>query len=153
MQSRCKGKVPPFAHMFGGLPGLHYCHGPALLMQPLSARCMRTLLRFRMGTHSLPNVLGRRTGTPRDQRLCQHCTLHAIHDEKHLVLECPAMQPVRDRYPALFSPACGTMQLFIWQPDTVGVAHYILDCFDFLGALSDAPDDASTSSSSALAAG
>ena len=99
-----------------------------------------------MGTHSLPNVLGRRTGTPRDQRLCQHCTLHAIHDEKHLVLECPAMQPVRDRYPALFSPACSTMQLFMWQPDTVGVAHYILDCFDFLGALSDAPDDASTSS-------
>ena len=45
------------------------------------------------------------------------------------------LQPVRDRYPALFSPACSTMQLFIWQPDTVGVAHCILDCFDFLGAL------------------
>ena len=51
-----------------------------IVMQPLSARCMRTLLRFRMGTHSLPNVLGRRTGTRRDQRLCQHCTLHAIHE-------------------------------------------------------------------------
>ena len=20
-------RMPPFAHMFGGLPGLHYCHG------------------------------------------------------------------------------------------------------------------------------
>ena len=74
----------------------------------------------------------RRTGTPRDQRLCQHCTLHAIHDERHLVLECPAMQPVRDHYPALFSPGLSTMQLFMWQPDIVGVAHYILDCFDLL---------------------
>ncbi len=45
------------------------------------------------------------------------------------------------------------MQLFMWQRDIVGVAHYIEDCFEVLGALDDAPDDASTSSSSALAAG
>ena len=65
------------------------------------------------------------------------------------------MQPVRDRYPALFSPAQGTKQLFMWQQDIVGVAHYmyIKDCFKVLGALENAPDDASTSSSSALAAG
>ena len=81
------------------------------------------------------------------------CDLHAIHDERHLVFGCPATQPVQDRYPALFSPAQGTVQLFMWQQDIVGVAHYIMDCFDALSALSDAPDDASTSSSSALAAG
>ena len=46
-----------------------------------------------------------------------------------------------------------TMQLFMWQHDIVGVAHFIQDCFEVLGALDDAPDDASTSSSSALAAG
>ena len=63
------------------------------------------------------------------------------------------MQCVRDRYPALFSPAKNTMQLFMWQHDIVGVAHFIQDCFEVLGALDDAPDDASTSSSSALAAG
>ena len=39
------------------------------------------------------------------------------------------------------------------SPDIVGVALYIMDCFDVLGALSDAPDDASTSHSPALAAG
>ena len=118
--------------------------GP-LVMQPLTARCMRTLLRFRMGSHSLPIVLGR--------RLCQRCNLHALHDERHLVFECPAMQCVRDRYPALFSPAKHTMQLFMWQRNIVGVAHFVQDCFEVLGALDDAPDDASTSSSSALAAG
>ena len=69
------------------------------------------------------------------------------------------MQSARDRrvpkYPALFSPAKNTMQLFMWQPKIVGVAHYmyIKDCFKVLGALENAPDDASTSSSSALAAG
>ena len=61
------------------------------------------------------------------------------------------MQCVRDRYPALFSPAKNTMQLFMWQRNIVGVAHFVQDCFEVLGALDDAPDDASTSSSSALA--
>ena len=63
------------------------------------------------------------------------------------------MQGVRDRYPALLSPAKNTMQLFMWQRDIVGVAHYIMDFVEVLGVLDDAPDDASTSSSSALAAG
>ncbi len=33
----------------------------------------------------------------------------------------------------------------VWQPDTVGVAHHIMDCFGVLGSLADAPDDASSS--------
>ena len=63
------------------------------------------------------------------------------------------MQPVRGHYPALFSPARSTMQLFMWQPDTVGVAHYILNHFDFLNALPDTPNDASILIFIALAAG
>ncbi len=49
------------------------------------------------------------------------------------------------------------MQLLMWQHNILGVAHYIKDCFELelemLGAPDDAPDDASTSSSSALAVG
>ena len=106
--------MPPFARtcMRAGLLGLQAFSLVLLLLQPSSAGYMRVLLRFRMGTHSVPNVLGRRFGIPRDQRLCQHCTLHAAHDERHLLLECPAMQTVRDHYPALFSPAQGSMHLF-----------------------------------------
>ena len=63
------------------------------------------------------------------QHLCQRCNLHAFHDERHVVFECPAMQCVRDRYPALLSPAENTMQLFMWQRVVVGVAHYVQDYF------------------------
>ena len=45
------------------------------------------------------------------------------------------------------------LEVSLWQHDIVGVAHFIKDCFEVLGALDDVPDDASTSSSSALAAG
>ena len=88
---------------------------------PLSARMHACIAMFQDGAHSLPNVLGRRTGVPRAQHLCQRCNQHA------LVLECPAMQCVWDRYPALFSPSKNTMQLIMWQGDIVGVAHYITD--------------------------
>ena len=46
--------------------------------------------------------------------------VHAVHDERHLVFECPAMQCVRYQHPTLFSPAKNTMQLFMWQHDIVG---------------------------------
>jgi hypothetical protein len=94
----------------------------------------------------------------RAQACNQACQLHnnfagALDDERHFVLECPAMQSVRDRYPALFHVSKSTMQLFMWQADIVGVAHYIMDCFDHIAAAFDADDDDSHSSSSALAAG
>ena len=48
---------------------------------------------------------------------------------------------------------CGaiTMQPLMWQHDIAGVAHNIRCTLDVVGALDDAPDDASASS--ALAAG
>ena len=112
----------------------HQRQSHQLLMQPLSARCMRTLLRFRLGAHNLPVVLGRRNGTPRDQRLCQRCDQDAVGDERHLIFECPAVQCVRDKYAALFACDNCTMQQFMWQADLVGVAHFVRDCFAMLDA-------------------
>ena len=31
-----------------------------------------------------------------------------------------------------FSPANNTMQLFMWQRNIVGVAHFVQDCFDVI---------------------
>ena len=54
----------------------------------------------------------------------------ALHDERHLMYERPAMQCVRDRHPARLN----TMQLYMWQRDVVRVAHCIVDRFDVLGS-------------------
>lgn len=43
--------------------------------------------------------------------------------------------------------------LFMWQRGIAEVAHYIMDLFQVLAAIDDAPDDTSTSVSSALALG
>ncbi len=111
-------------------------HPCQLLQQPLSARCLRLLLKFRMGCHSLPNVSGRWARVPRPQRLCMRCAQQIIGDERHLVFECPALQSIRDRYPGVFGADIVTMQQFMWQLDIVGVAHFVMDCFDYLDAAS-----------------
>ena len=124
-----------YERWFARPQGLHR-PGP-LLQQPLSARCLRAFMRFRMGAQSLPNVLGRRHGSARALRHCSHCDMHALGDERHMLFECPALQPVRDRYAALFGPSIVTVRQFIWQLDVVAVAHFVMDCFDLLHS----PDD------------
>ena len=58
-----------------------------------------------------------------------------------------------DRYPALFSPAEATWQLFRCQRVMWGWHTASGALINVLGALDGAPDDAATSSSAALAAG
>lgn len=112
--------------------------GP-LLRQPISARCMRVFLRFRMGCHGLPKDVGRRTATPRMQRVCQQCDLNEVGDEQHLIFACTAVQHVRDRYLGLFSESIHTMLDFMWQDNLVEVAKFVMACFDVIAA--DAGDD------------
>ena len=59
-----------------------------------------------------------------------------IGDERHLVFECPALQSVQDRYPGLFGADTVTMQQFMRQLDIVGVAHFVMDCFNYLDVAS-----------------
>lgn len=99
---------------------------------PLSARLVRSFLRFRLGCHDLPIVVGRRTGVPRSERLCRHCPSGAIGDERHLVFVCPAVQHVRDKYSHLFTPRRPTMRQFMWQDDTVSVVRFVAECLDIL---------------------
>ena len=101
----------------------------ALLKQPLSA-CMRTLPRFKTVMHSLPRVFGRRNGT-QGTSACA-CGATCMLFMTPCRFDCPALQPVQDYFPALFSPANNNMQLFMWRRDSVGMAHYIMDCFDGL---------------------
>ena len=87
-----------------------------------------------MSCHGLPKDVGRRAHTPRMQRVCQHCDLNEIGDEKHMVFACTAVQHIRERHAGLFSASIVTMLDFMWQADLVGVAKFVMDCLDFFHA-------------------
>ena len=79
-------------------------HARSLLDIPVSAACMKSLLRFRMGCHRMPRDEGSwaRPSVPRLQRVCRLCTTGTLGDEKHLVFECPELQCFREQWPHLF---------------------------------------------------
>ena len=78
---------------------------------------LRSLLRLRTGCHGLPRDLGSRAGVPRALRLCPLC-IAGPGDELHALLECNALQGLRDQFPML--SFAGPLRLFIWQ---LGVQH------------------------------
>ena len=52
--------------------------------------------RYRTGSHDLKIESGRITGTPRDERLCKCNT--AIQTISHVLLHCPMLNDIRDKY-------------------------------------------------------
>ena len=101
---------------------------------PVSGKRMKRFLRFRVSSHSLAIEIGRRTRpqVPRSARLCPRCSSQAVGDEKHLVFECPFLQPVRFKYPSLFDLPLQSMHLFFSQKDRMHVFRFILDCLDMI---------------------
>ena len=53
-------------------------------------------------------------------------------DERHLVFECAALQPIRNKYADLFRVASLTMRQFMWQPALLRVALFVVECLDYI---------------------
>ena len=70
--------------------------GCTVLDMSVRPQQLRAFMRFRLGCHDLPIEAGRHAGIARQHRTCTRCTLGVVGDEKHLLLECPAAQRIRD---------------------------------------------------------
>ena len=103
--------------------------GGSLHSHARSSSRAHKLLRFRLGCHGLPCVVGRRTGTPRHLRCCTLCH-QGVGDEKHLVFECTALNHIRSRFQHLFCRGY-TMSLFMNQDDQEDVMYFVTDCLQF----------------------
>ena len=72
---------------------------------PVSGRRMQCFLQFRLASHGLPIVTGRLPGgqhVDRAHRVYVRCAGLSIANELHMVYECPALQPLWQRYAPLF---------------------------------------------------
>ncbi len=71
-----------------------------------------------MGVHRLPKDEGSWSRIPRQERVCQLCGSGSLCDEKHVVLECLALQDLCEQYASLFQ-GVSTMRHFFWQDNLV----------------------------------
>ena len=56
---------------------------------------LNRILGFRMGSHHLPVEEGRHFNLPWASRVCNLCNTDALGDERHMLLECPALADLR----------------------------------------------------------
>jgi hypothetical protein len=104
------------------------CTAPPLHTLPLPPHQQHVLFRFVCGWHRLPIHTGRiaTPSVPRQCRYCYICGPPYIGDERHMIFECCAVQPLRLQYSRLFTADTATVRTFMWQYARFSVARFII---------------------------
>ena len=92
----------------------------------MSTAKLQRILRFRMGSHLLPIE----QSLPRHRRVCRLCHTGALGDERHMLLECPALADLREEYSPLVAECLGVMARLVWARNQPMVSRYIIACLD-----------------------
>ena len=115
-------------HRWFGRPQNAAC--PSYWESPMGNAKLHRILRFRMGFHHLPVEEGRHFNLPRASRVCNLCNTDALGDERHMLLECPALAALRLQFSSLLLPCSGVMRRLLWAKDQHEVCRYIIACLD-----------------------
>ena len=115
-------------HRWFGRPQNAAC--PSYWESPMGNAKLHRILRFRMGSHHLPVEEGRHFNLPRASRVCNLCNTDALGDERHMLLECPALADLRLQFSSLLLPCSGVMRRLLWAKDQHEVCRYIIACLD-----------------------
>jgi hypothetical protein len=104
------------------------CTAPPLHSLPLPPHHQHVLFRLVCGWHRLPIRTGRITtsSVPRQRRYCRKCAPAYIGDERHMILECCDVQPLRLHYSRLFSASTATVHALMWQSARFPVMRFIM---------------------------
>ena len=115
-------------HRWVGRPQNAAC--PSYWESPMGNAKLHRILRLRMGSHHLPVEEGRPFNLPRASRVCNLCNTDALGDERHMLLECPALADLRLQFSSLLLPCSGVMRRLLWAKDQHEVCRYIIACLD-----------------------
>ena len=115
-------------HRWFGRPQNAAC--PSYWETPMGNAKLHRILRFRMGSHHLPVEEGCHFNLPRASRVCNLCNTDALGDERHMLLECPALAALRLQFSSRLLPCSGVMRRLLWAKDQHEVCRYIIACLD-----------------------
>ena len=95
------------------------------------------LSKFLCSSHKLRIETGRHTHieTPREQRLCQLCTMNKVEDEHHFILECPVYENIRRDSPIQLEKYDSLEALFHLEDPPI-LAEYLRKAYNLRDQLS-----------------
>ena len=85
---------------------------------------LQRISRFGMGSHMLLIEQGRHLQLPRHRRVCKLCHAGALGDERHLLLECPALADIRTHFSQRIAHCSGIMARLVWFRDQPLVSRF-----------------------------
>ena len=106
-------------HMFAGKPdkykyNIYVDINPELKVSPfinIYHPLCKDIIRFRLGSHSLPIETGRWSGKKRPERLCEECGV--LGDERHIIYNCTRIDRNDIILPQMLSEIWSTKGLFV----------------------------------------
>ena len=81
---------------------------------PMSTAKLQRILRFCMESRLLPIEQGRHLLLACHRRVCRLCHNGALGDERHMLLECPALADLIDEFSSLIADCSGVMARLVW---------------------------------------
>ena len=115
-------------HRWFGRPQNAAC--PSYWESPMGNVKLHRILRFCMGSHHLPIEEGCHFNLPRASRDCNLCNTGALGDERHTLLECPALADLRLQFSSILLSRSSVMRRPLWAKDQHEVCRYIVACLD-----------------------
>ena len=94
-------------HCWFGRPQNAAC--PSYWESPMGNAKLHRILRF-LRSHHLPVEEGRHFKLPRASRACNLCNTDALGDERHMLLECPALADLRLQFSSLLLSCSSVMR-------------------------------------------
>ena len=102
-----------------------------IFLTTLNKKHATDLTRFRCGNHKLPIVVGRYTGIPKTERLCNLCDAKSLGDEFHYIFQCTAFKKERSTYineKFLKHPNTLTMEILFTSEDPTNLSKLATFC-------------------------
>jgi hypothetical protein len=89
----------------------------------------KVLAQFQCGNSQFEVMLGAWKGVPYTKRFCRGRNLGKVEDEEHLLLVCPNIQKVRERYcSALLLTHTSTLVKLMQTTNTVALTKFVACC-------------------------
>ena len=78
-----------------------------------------------MSSHLLPIEQGRHLRLSCHRHVCRLCQIGALGDERHVLLKCPSLANLRDKFSPLVAECSGVIARLVWARNQPMVSYII----------------------------